>query len=40
VLDANLQLQDFFDEAGALEPVTTFELSRRMGDVIHQLRTS
>ncbi|MGZ6315636.1 MAG: DEAD/DEAH box helicase [Anaerolineales bacterium] len=40
VLDANSQLQDFFDEAGTLGPVTTFELARRMGDVIHQLRTS
>jgi DEAD/DEAH box helicase domain-containing protein len=40
LLDANSELQDFCCNAESVVPITTFDLSRRMGDVLLKLRSS
>jgi hypothetical protein len=39
-LASNPDLEALRQESGGLVPVTTFELSRRMGDVLHRLKSS
>ncbi len=40
VLAAHGELEDFYVNSEEVVPVTTFELSRRMGDVLHRLKSS
>lgn len=40
VLAANPELEDLRRKSEGVSPVTTFELSRRMGDVLHRLKSS
>jgi hypothetical protein len=40
VLAANPQLEEFYIKSEGIDPVTTFDLSRRMGDVLHRLKSS
>jgi hypothetical protein len=40
VLDANPELQDFYEQSASMVHISTFELARRLGDVLHRLKTS